>query len=388
MFAIKVVSTQREKEGDKDGDVRNEIELMTQLDHLNVLKLITFFEANSQAQFQEAVDVGKTDSGEYDQLCLVLEFMKHNQLMETVPGKCNSLEMNKFFIGNGIKGVLEGAGSVPAETLVHIFIQLIEGLQYVHSKRIFHRDLKPQNIMVAEDGTCKIADFGISHQFQEGEPPIVYEFQEGTLLFSPPELEDMIDEQGFDGFIADIWALGITFYCLVFWKPPYEAENWYELSEKWNNTEVDYSSITDIDNHQAILTVLQGFLTKDPSQRMSLKAALEILSAGSRLSNSIGSDLDEIFTINADSVQHLADPGLQPVVCKERVVHVTKKQEMIISSVFTSTESVSSAALLEVVEYLRLPPLRVGIEELDIGQPGRGLITRSPIELEPSISEN
>ena len=115
-------------------------------------------------------------------------------------GGSSRLILNEFFLGdNAGNPELGGVGSVSAEIIERIFLDCVLGLQHTHEKRIFHRDIKPQNIMVADDGTCKLADFGISHQLKEGDSPLVEEFLEGTLLFSPPELETM-EDCGMDGY--------------------------------------------------------------------------------------------------------------------------------------------------------------------------------------------
>lgn len=62
--------------------------------------------------------------------------------------------------------------------------QLINGVDYCHSKRIIHRDLKPQNILVTEDKTIKIGDFGLSRVFQLPIRTLTHEIE--TLWYRAP----------------------------------------------------------------------------------------------------------------------------------------------------------------------------------------------------------
>ena len=90
---------------------------------------------------------------------------------------------------------------------------------------IVHRDLKPQNILQAEDGTIKIADFGLANIFGDSDKLTKVE---GTHHFMSPE-SLLSDQNGYSGKIADIWALGVSFFAYTFYKPPFDGEDLVEL---------------------------------------------------------------------------------------------------------------------------------------------------------------
>ena len=78
------------------------------------------------------------------------------------------------------------------------FYQLINGVEYIHSKGIAHRDLKPENILLTEDKILKIIDFGLSHEFN-GEH--FFKTKYGSLSYASPEI---ISQTFYDGFKSDI----------------------------------------------------------------------------------------------------------------------------------------------------------------------------------------
>lgn len=81
--------------------------------------------------------------------------------------------------------------------------QIVSGLIYLHQKNILHRDVKLDNILMDSRGNIKICDFGISKQQNPNE--VIYEYL-GTPAYLAPEI---IKEEGYSGYGADVWSLGI-----------------------------------------------------------------------------------------------------------------------------------------------------------------------------------
>jgi len=103
----------------------------------------------------------------------------------------------------------------------------------VHSNGIIHRDIKPQNVLLDWKGTVKLADFGVS-TIVDGSDLLTK--SEGTYHFMAPECigKDGVGT-GYSGKGADIWALGVTFYAITFYKMPFFSENLMELFELIEN---------------------------------------------------------------------------------------------------------------------------------------------------------
>ena len=92
-----------------------------------------------------------------------------------------------------------------------------QGLKMLHAKSIVHKDIKPQNILMMEDGSVKIADMGISISVANSESKSVSVSKVGTPLYTSPEV---LRRQPFD-FKVDIWALGCLLYYMACLVPPF-----------------------------------------------------------------------------------------------------------------------------------------------------------------------
>ena len=106
------------------------------------------------------------------------------------------------------------------------FYQLINGVEYIHSKGIAHRDLKPENILLTEDKILKIIDFGLSHEFN-GEDFLKTKC--GSPSYASPEI---ISHPFYDGFKTDIWCCGIILYAMLCGYLPFDGDD----NENNNNT--------------------------------------------------------------------------------------------------------------------------------------------------------
>ncbi|XP_076059375.1 serine/threonine-protein kinase Chk1-like [Oratosquilla oratoria] len=107
-----------------------------------------------------------------------------------------------------------GATGLPEETARHYFVQLIEGVRYLHSLHITHRDLKPANLLLSGSDVVKIGDFGLACEFVEGE---YLTFPCGTMAYKAPE----VFKRRYKGEQADIWSCGIILFKLLTARNPW-----------------------------------------------------------------------------------------------------------------------------------------------------------------------
>lgn len=113
-----------------------------------------------------------------------------------------------------------------AKARAYVF-DVLSGLAYLHSERIAHRDVKPQNLLVTQDDVIKICDFGVA--IEMGEDHVVVG-TEGTYHFFSPEM-CRSGYEGHDGRSADVWAAGITTWAFLFGEVPFMTEDLMKLLE-------------------------------------------------------------------------------------------------------------------------------------------------------------
>lgn len=118
-------------------------------------------------------------------------------------------------------------------------IEIILGIEYLYSKGIMHRDIKPQNILICE-GHIRITDFGFSREVEEDD--VLSTFC-GSPLYMSPEIftEGSYNEK------SDIWSLGVILYEVITKKHPYHSKTRVELVNKLRNkTKIEFEKIADI----------------------------------------------------------------------------------------------------------------------------------------------
>ncbi|XP_061465302.1 serine/threonine-protein kinase 36 isoform X2 [Rhineura floridana] len=155
--------------------------------------------------------------------------------------------------------ILEDDGNLPEEQVQDIASQLVSALYYLHSHRILHRDMKPQNILLGKGGVIKLCDFGFARAMSIH--TMVLTSIKGTPLYMSPEL---VEEKPYD-HTADLWSVGCILYELYVGTPPFYTNSIFQLVSliikdpiKWpKNMSPNFKSF------------LQGLLMKDPRQRLS-----------------------------------------------------------------------------------------------------------------------
>ncbi|NXU24122.1 STK36 kinase, partial [Thalassarche chlororhynchos] len=155
--------------------------------------------------------------------------------------------------------ILEDDGSLPEDQVQTIAAQLVSALYYLHSHRILHRDMKPQNILLGKDGIVKLCDFGFARAMSIH--TMVLTSIKGTPLYMSPEL---VEERPYD-HTADLWSVGCILYELFVGTPPFYTSSIFQLVSLIVKDPVKWPKAIS----PVFKSFLQGLLMKDPCQRLS-----------------------------------------------------------------------------------------------------------------------
>lgn len=126
----------------------------------------------------------------------------------------------EYVDGITLKEYLDQQKEVKWKEAIHFTVQILRALQHAHEKGIVHRDIKPQNIMLLQDGTIKVMDFGIA-RFARSETRTMTDKAIGSVHYIAPEQArgDLTDEK------ADIYSVGVMLYEMITGQLPFEADN-------------------------------------------------------------------------------------------------------------------------------------------------------------------
>ena len=143
--------------------------------------------------------------------------------------------------------------------------QIVSAVQYCHQKKIIHRDLKAENLLLDSEMNIKIADFGFSNEFVPGN-------KLDTFCGSPPyAAPELFQGKKYDGPEVDVWSLGVILYTLVSGSLPFDGSTLRELRERVlrGKYRIPFYMSTDCEN------LLKKFLVLNPTRRASLEVIMK-----------------------------------------------------------------------------------------------------------------
>lgn len=151
---------------------------------------------------------------QFQQEAAVLANLSHSNLVRVTDffeeGENAYLVMD-FVEGESLAERIAREGQIPEAQVVAWSDQLLDALEYCHTKGIFHRDIKPQNVIVRPDGRVILVDFGLVKLWNPGDPRTRTVIRSmGTPEYAPPEQYD--SQSGFTDARSDIYSLGATLY--------------------------------------------------------------------------------------------------------------------------------------------------------------------------------
>lgn len=225
--AVKIIKKRRlRKIPNGENNVKKELKILRRLKHHNIIHLIDFHFNPEKEK--------------------IYIFMEHcvttlQDMLDTAPDK-----------------------KLPIHQTHRYFIQLIDGLEYLHDSRVIHKDIKPGNLLLSNAQILKITDFGVAEEITIFAPDDTCYISTGTPRFQPPEIASGLNS--FKGPAVDIWAAGITLFNCITGAYPFNGDNIYKLYEQIEACDLRVPK--EVTNDME--TVLRGMLEKHFDERFSL----------------------------------------------------------------------------------------------------------------------
>ncbi|XP_077088378.1 death-associated protein kinase 3 isoform X1 [Siphateles boraxobius] len=233
-YAAKFIKKRRlssSRRGVSREEIEREVNILREIQHSNIITLHDIFE-------------NKTD------VILILELVSGGELFDFLAEK----------------------ESLTEEEATQFLKQILDGVYYLHSKRIAHFDLKPENIMLLDKNVpnprIKLIDFGIAHQIKDGN-----EFKNifGTPEFVAPEIVNYEPL----GLEADMWSIGVITYILLSGASPFLGETKQETLTNISAVNYDFDEEYFSNTSELAKDFIRRLLVKDPKKRMTIEDSLQ-----------------------------------------------------------------------------------------------------------------
>ena len=216
-------------------------------------------------------------------------------LMDLIHGE-KKLYLVFEFMEHDLKKFLEMYNSpLPSELVKNYLYQILIAINFCHSKRILHRDLKPQNLLIDKDGIIKLADFGLARSFGIPIKTLTHEIL--TLWYRAPEI--LLGQKEYSTPV-DIWSIGLIFYEMAHKRPLFcgdcEIDQIFKIFQMFGTpNENTWPGVTKLPEFKLTfprfkgkglntynknidnvgLDLLNKMIQIDPSKRISAKQALK-----------------------------------------------------------------------------------------------------------------
>ncbi len=188
----------------------------------------------------------------------------------------------EYIEGETLKRRIQADGGLPVDEAVAYAIEIGRGLTAAHARKLVHRDVKPQNVLIDPDGRAKVTDFGIARSLESKGLTATGRVLGTTDYVSPEQaMGEDVDER------SDVYSLGIVLYEMLTGDVPFEAETQVGVAMKHVNEPMPDVQAKRPDVSAALALVIDRATTKDPRDRYGsvaemvrdLEATLEVEAA-------------------------------------------------------------------------------------------------------------
>ena len=168
----------------------------------------------------------------------------------------------EYIDGKTLKNLIKKRGALTVAEVVDIMLQLTSAISCAHDSYIIHRDIKPQNVMILDDGRVKITDFGIAIASNASELTQTNSVM-GSVHYLPPEQANGAGATA----KSDIYSLGILMFELLTGKLPFKGENAVEIALKQMKEQIPSVCAINPEIPQSIENVILKACAKNPKNR-------------------------------------------------------------------------------------------------------------------------
>lgn len=196
----------------------------------------------------------------------VMKMVKHRHVVnlnEVLASKTKIFIVLELVTGGELFDKIVAAGRFDEPTARKYFRQLISGVDYCHRQQVCHRDLKPENLLLDEAELLKISDFGLSALYGTDQDSTLLKTTCGTPNYVAPEV---LADNGYSGFAADVWSCGVILYVLLAGFLPFDEPAMSVLFRKIMKGDFTYPSWFSKSAKELLATIM----CTDPKQRATI----------------------------------------------------------------------------------------------------------------------
>ncbi len=188
----------------------------------------------------------------------------------------------EYVEGETLKQRIARVGALDTQDAIAYAIEVARGLSVAHARKLVHRDIKPQNVLIDSEGRAKLTDFGISRQLEQDGMTVTGRVLGTTDYVSPEQaMGRQVDPR------SDIYSLGVVLYEMLLGQVPFQADSQVGVAMKHVNEELPDVQRRREDLSAAVALVVERATAKDPDQRYQqvgemiddLSTALEVEAA-------------------------------------------------------------------------------------------------------------
>ncbi|WP_286312754.1 Stk1 family PASTA domain-containing Ser/Thr kinase, partial [Romboutsia ilealis] len=180
-------------------------------------------------------------------------------------GKVHYIVM-EYIDGQNLKEIIKNEGTLDEYTALDITKQIAMALSAAHKKGIIHRDIKPHNILISNEGrVVKVADFGIAKAVSNSTMTNIGSIIGSVHYFSPEQAKGKFVSNN-----ADLYSLGIVLYEMIIGKVPFRGDSPISIALQHINDEIEFTSEEKVNIPQSVRTIIKKLTEKSSVDRYQI----------------------------------------------------------------------------------------------------------------------